>query len=891
MRTLSSAVQTTISTNLGVEPVNIIEVQWSDSNGDWSKYADKDVTDFEFPVSGKIISISNLESVVKLDSQGQSQSLSVVLSDTEGDLKDVFNNNDIHGKSCKFYQWFDGLPLSERFVLYEGEINSPITWKEGDRTLSFEVITKLADSEIGFSPEEGKFEFLPDDIVGKAWPLIFGTVQNVPCTLLSEIPRTETAIDSGLEDPSIAERLKELQAIINNSATVAILYLMAAGASFLQGNLAELNAEAAGTEEEARFWYAEASRLESLGNQYQDVGNQALINYQNAIAEQNKLRDTLADQEDEAPREITLTDGSHLPQGVELEFEIGDLNATGSVSGNILTVHNIQHPDYEYDGTPFGFTYNQAGTSVKITSAQPILYIVSITDFTISTVKAYKQVGNNQVLTIVPDDSYTVVQAAMGPYTVTYLKLDSPLSIVDEDFSDDIYVTGTATLGPNTADILQWLVETYTDWTVDATSFAAANIALENYPSHFALTERKNILTAIEEIAFQARCAVWVSNNVVYIKYLSEDQTEVDTFTEADIDAGSLVITTTPTEELVTKLVAEWTDDYTLETKHSITIRNNGSRYGIRERVMDFYIYNIGELVVKSATFWLIRMSNVWKDISFDTYINKLALESFDAVKFDFVTNHIADSDVIGEISQTTYNLDSQTISIEARVPVRFGEMEEYPFYNPKSISVDFVFPTLEAIVDGSAGSGGVGEDVEGPLEIEEEFATLTGSYQSVSTYRSNEGLDYQRRYFRNEITPTDVDDVKPSVKFNTKSLSSGDEPVYDYNYGAYLLDIVEEPPADDPPDLSYSVPGRVFAPTETPIGGTGVDYYTTDVYLRGLDKDPTPLSVKQLQISSAEVIPEGTWVMVGYNKWTQTNEDGTTEQREEYTMEVPVWL
>ena len=293
MLTLTPAVQAIIDTNLGIEPVNIIEVQWSDSSNEFSKYADKDITDFEFFVSGKILSISNLENIVKLDNQGQSQNISVTLSDTKGDLKDIFDNNDIHGKVCKFYQWFDGLPLSERFVLYEGEISSPITWKEGDRTLSFDVVTKLADSEIGFSPEEGKFEFLPDNIVGKAWPLIFGTVQNVPTTLLSEIPRTETAIDSGLEDPSIEIRLTELVSIIANQYALFFLYGLGAAAAGAEAFALEFEASSAATEEEARFLLSEADKLNSLASQYQDLANQALANWYAATAESEQLTKTL----------------------------------------------------------------------------------------------------------------------------------------------------------------------------------------------------------------------------------------------------------------------------------------------------------------------------------------------------------------------------------------------------------------------------------------------------------------------------------------------------------------------------------------------------------------------------------------------------------------------
>ena len=43
------------------------------------------------------------------------------------------------------------------------------------------ILSQLEDREIGFSAEEGKFPYLPAEMVNKAWPLIFGTVINSPC--------------------------------------------------------------------------------------------------------------------------------------------------------------------------------------------------------------------------------------------------------------------------------------------------------------------------------------------------------------------------------------------------------------------------------------------------------------------------------------------------------------------------------------------------------------------------------------------------------------------------------------------------------------------------------------------------------------------------------------
>ncbi len=42
-------------------------------------------------------------------------------------------------------------------LIFRGKISSPVVWSEGDRTVSFNIISQIEDAEIGFSPEEGQF--------------------------------------------------------------------------------------------------------------------------------------------------------------------------------------------------------------------------------------------------------------------------------------------------------------------------------------------------------------------------------------------------------------------------------------------------------------------------------------------------------------------------------------------------------------------------------------------------------------------------------------------------------------------------------------------------------------------------------------------------------------
>src|SRR5690606_4127163 len=82
--------------------------------------------------------------------------------------------------------------------------------------------------------------------------------------------------------------------------------------------------------------------------------------------------------------------------------------------------------------------------------------------------------------------------------------------------------------------------------------------SLTNYPSNFYVKEQRTVLSLIQDIAFQARCAVIVRNNTISLVYLSKEPTSVKTLTEADIIVNSFQVTHTDTEDLVTRHQITW---------------------------------------------------------------------------------------------------------------------------------------------------------------------------------------------------------------------------------------------------------------------------------------------------------------------------------------------
>lgn len=878
MRTIPASAITIINKKLGTEPINILEIKWH-PDGNFLLYADKDVP--ELNIKGTILEISTLESIIKLDSQGQSQSISVKLSDTSGVLKNIFNTIDIHGGTCRLFQWFEGLPINDRFKLYEGQITSPIVWSEGDRTLSFEVITQLEDKEVGFSPEEGLFPFIPEDLIGQPWPLVFGNCQNVPATLLSQIPITQTLEALSVVDPTLKQRIDELELRIQDISELIFFFTLASGVAFFNANFESE------TEEERSRWLSLGASLEQQS---------AALTLQKAQmeVELSGLRETLTEQQALQNQQLDVLNSSGFPVG-QVVVRVEDIILNGSFTDITFNIDGINLTNFSsiqgsLDGvTPFGFTFIREGARIIIDSTAPVIYVVNLIPSTVQFVQAFKQVTNGKLLSVVPQELYTVKTADLGGYIITYITFDKPLSSSDEAFEDEIFITLTSPIGPNTVDILEWLITTYTNLTFDTTTFTLVKSQIDNYPSHFALLERRNILDLLEDIAFQSRCAIWISGGVVFLKYLSEEEAEVDNINEADIDAGSLSIFTTVTEDLVTKLTGTWVNDYSKSEKNRIILRHNVKIYGTREREIDFFIYTIDELILKSATFWLIRFANVWKNIQFETYLHKLALETFDTVKFNFTNDFVASSDIKGMITSAVYKSDEKTISMSAWLPVKVGTMVRYDFAEPKDIDVTLFFPTTEEINDGLAGSDGPGADVEATLELSESFLSSIG-FRSRSA-RQEDGERIQGQDHGDQI-PSDLDDVKPVPNFASHTFAPGAEPSFQYVYGEFPLP--GTPPLEERKEFSHLFPGKI-------TGSSGTTSYTVDVYKRGLNNDPENEIVEQLQISEGEPVPTNTWIIVGFNVWqigadggppTQEDiENGTISEQSEYIMQVPVWL
>ena len=818
MRNISAAGLAKLATRHGNEPITILEVDWATNCT--RSYADRDVGTGASTIPGKIIEVGDMDNVVNVLANNSSQSINITLDDTDGTIKAIFDAYDIHQRNARVYQYFDGLDLTDKFLLFAGKVSTPITWNERDRTVKFTIISQLEDHEVGFSAEEGQFPYLPADLVGKPWPMIFGTVQDCPALQINHAVTGTTL--TGVGCVAGQEYYHQFPWYSDgsgvDSSLGASLALITEQLNVLE--CARACAESAGDEAKGRDYL---NQINALENQRGKMIAQAMTRQGCAVLQRSKQ---LADVNSKGlgPNPIKVLGGEDFPQDTPIVIDINGVWFWGHFHGQDFYVtrrwsetlakqaedvyteqtetcsagpsESVQDFDYRIDvscncvwadfdtcwcrshgwiiQTNNGSVsrtsdspilqqfWAEAGATVRMHSDEPLTYIVSIVPGTVLAVKAYKQFAGERRLINVPSNLYTVQTQTYGAVTAVQVRFNKPLSTITEQsingsggWSDDIYVTFQSNVGPDTIDILKYLISNYTDLTWDVTSFNHVQSKLAQFPANFPVLERKNTLQLLQEIAYQARCALWISNGVFYIKYLPEEPDADDTITVSDLDADSGVeVELTSTEDIVTKMKVKWrvswapgaTDRDKDRSEKTMILRHNITRYGTKEEEYNWYIYNQPDIIFKCATFWLIRKSNTWKRIKFKTFLQKLNLETFDCALLDFGRPYVASTAVKSVVEKANYNSADNTVDFECLVPVRAGEMALHPFYWPSALPPSQTWPPDSDHASNDAGGGGIGMGATGDLpvgntsEIEDGGVVWVGGPNVVFRPQSDQG-------------------------------------------------------------------------------------------------------------------------------------------------------
>ena len=801
MRVFPTSISGELNKKLAIEPILILGVEWSE--GEEVLYSDRKIDGEEYPYP-LVVSLGDFDTSTTFSGSGDTQNTSVVLNDIDGHLKNITNTIDIHKRKASIYLCFAGLPVTERVLLFQGQINSPITWDESARTLGFDILSKIEDTEVAFSMEDSEyFPFVPPNDRGKVWPLVFGSVchmQGVPVTALRKGFLAEGV---GVKDPTLEERLCQAQKL--KCATKPA-------------------ADAAADPPVDPINDTQGSNLSKIVG---PGGKKFVVDQQCVTRRFNEICAILFDkaQQDQYVKNVfEVRGGDQFPQNQQIEITVNGVRFEGVMNGEVFTVTYVYHPGLEEidnppckeikdasrgfrhvpdagsgswtignggttatyigpaldtalkceDGTGLSlrekvvdgagaswdyygqfeksrFIWLPPGSDVFLTSESEIINIISLLPGSVLEVAAYRNFGDTSLLVEVPTDYYTVHNVDYDGYQVVEVRLNKKLSlIVDEDWEDEIYVSFESSVGPNPVDVIEYLVGKYTDLTLDEASFESVRTSLENYPANFYMKSRPSVLNLINDIAYQFRCAAVVRNNIISLVYLSKEPSSVRTFTEADIVANTFQVTFTQTEDLVTRHEITWSPTDAPVNKDdpvdlTFVLKQNVPKYGVSEQSYQYFTQNTFDTILKSATFWMIRKCNTWKYVEFESPIKHLDLEIFDCITLA-IDEYPGTKAVIHEAH---YNADNNTVKFKCWTPILSGTNSTYQWAWPALQNRHARFPLV-----GSDQSGDGYEFIVRPPDDH----PLAGGFDPDAAQVWSDG----------DIHPSDIDDDFPLFQCET---------------------------------------------------------------------------------------------------------------------------
>ncbi|MCP4896256.1 MAG: hypothetical protein GY906_04705 [bacterium] len=742
MRTVSSAVANRLSQKFGLESTVFIGVTWGTSGESY-------YSGTEFKGARKsVVQLGGLETTQRITGSGVTQSVTVTLSDTDGHLSLIMDTIDIHKRPAKVYLGFDNIKPSQAVTLIDGEINSEMKWDDQARTLTFTIVNKIEGRQFGFAMEDGYFAKVNENDRSKAWPFRFGETCAYPAVKVANGVQGILRVGQGVADPTLDAQLCQAENIV--CPQVPVEEGVKRNTVPENSNLSNAirgweNSDPFAYQPDARFGL-NIMRIEGEGSPYTGDGTQSGTTRVDPRCEHNKFKKMCQLLRDRANQLVYVEDaltvygGEEFPQDRTITIMVDDVEYTGVMSGETFTIETTNRLDQPSDNPSCtgvgdytlgyrggqeqqpgsleecseptanrilrvvggageawrnlgemdssGFKWLPAGTNVVLAESTVEVNVVSLIPGTVDGVFAYRRLGDQSVLTELPTDYYEVVTTDYGDLQAVEVHLVQPLtSWYDENWSAQVYVAFTSDVGPNPIDALEWIIENYTDYTHDTTTFDAVKTKLANYPCNYYHAKKEDVLVTMQRIAYEARCALIITDNVVKIKYLSPEPAADKTFTESDIVDGSFGFSMSRTEELITSQGVTWQPwgaDALASMKVTRTFRveNNIEKYGFFDSEDVYETINNEAQAIKTATFWSIRNSNTWKEVFFTTTLEHMDLELYDCIEL----NISPFPNVKTSVKSMTVNPENGTVDFVCWTPVLSGSDGAYIFAWPGDI-------------------------------------------------------------------------------------------------------------------------------------------------------------------------------------------------------------
>jgi hypothetical protein len=645
---------------LGTQPVPVVEINWDKTL--LKRYSGNTL----FNSEAKLLTLSEI-TTTKSDIFDIIETASCTLSDSDGTLKQIFDTYILEGSPVSIYHCFANLTESDKVLILSGKVTAPIEWSESERTLTLNFISRFEDKVVSGLDEN---DLEDEDCTIKQPPMVFGTCYGVPISKTTCTPVART-LDS-IWQVSTAGGTGSGAIIVTNSPNFRVhnghkfpkgqITLLIDGALFVGqfGVQEDIDDDvfflndfnvAFGTirinpRQQNDMDYANPNCVWGDTNipwlqgkyiVYTYTSNKSYITFEgekypvpagtigaSTGGSQNLVIDSISTQS-----ELKFYLG-HAPVGISGEPYCLGQNGDGSRCVGIygkypLYMANTRN-SLQYDFPPFWEI--PPGANVELYQQQ-VYYINWLPTTSILGVYAIR---NNAVIGL-PGGSYSINMT-----TPAKLTLVAPLSYYGQFDGDDIYVSLTSSIGPNIVDIIQYLIETYTDITCDSTSFTTVKNqdSVKNYPACFALLEARTIFELLKDITWQARLILSIQGSTAYLSNPMVQSSSVYTLSNTNAEFGSYSLKTTDTTDIITKFIGKYNETYfSIDDPNKITLFNNVDIFNKRNFEKDFWIYNQRSCVKKAMEYWMNQRSNVWYILTAKTFLTSLAIVVGDAVTLD----------------------------------------------------------------------------------------------------------------------------------------------------------------------------------------------------------------------------------------------------------------
>lgn len=727
MKNLTTDLTNALNTTKGIEPIVVLGINWGPSVGN-ILYADKTLTG-PLVCQGKILKVSNLSVVRQHDVFGEIGSCNVELDDSDLHFWNIMNVSNLEGRSISVYQYFPNVDPSELIILFIGNIVGPIDWSEGNRTLSFSIFTHYNDADVGQTitsddllDDFGLVQVLDKNAIGQMVPLSFGnclktkalrTFTGRQSTLLENLEfddkqlhddffndlaysQISIGVDLGNEWPQktglyiIIDDMKFL-VIFNNDTMTVIDSNIPTDLALAKTYRDPVDPD---YDNPKVTWIPTNEKLTNKWIWFNDPTYGNIINFctsqngQKCTFQNPMLRETPDYTSDDNNFVIKMNGAFALQTAVKFNYKWPKLNDFFNYFEEYVfpvgTVITADVSDYYKVNQLTGCSVKQLYAYREIPNA---IYNPEIDQ--------YEQRGSTRKLCIIPSSYYTI-----NTSIDTSVSFDRKLKSYPDQYWDEseIFVTQSSTVGPNTSDIIKWLIQNYTSLQINLTSFNSVKTKIDKYPSNFTLYDSKKAIELCREIAWQARCALRVFNGTVYLLYLSELPTSIYSVSNDKLIYKTLSISYTDTERMYTRAKVKFKKpslNIKIKDEQLYVFENNIPAYGLKEIDWDFFIYDEPDYVIKSAEFWLTYYSNSWKKVKVKGFLPLLVLEVFDCVTVQSLSSvfplGIASCRAI--VEETSYDSENFQIDFSFWLPLLSGTQIEFDAFwlNDSDDGISFI--------------------------------------------------------------------------------------------------------------------------------------------------------------------------------------------------------